>query len=79
MNKQEQIEDLKKYYKRIVKCRICGVIYGSDLENENYICPRCEKKLKRGELRLSKEQQEDPYIIKYLNKIKSKKSRKCKK
>ena len=40
---EEQRQNLKEFYKRIVKCSGCQKIYGTDIpkESETGICPIC--------------------------------------
>jgi len=42
MSKEEEIEDLKKYYKRVCICQKCSKPFGSDtIEENNQFCPNC--------------------------------------
>ena len=56
MEKEEE-NFLKKYFKRIFKCKKCGVEYGSDKKKDNGYCPICgsviwnDKKLKKKEVK----------------------------
>jgi DNA-directed RNA polymerase subunit RPC12/RpoP len=42
MEEKEEIEDLKKYYKRVHICQKCSKPFGSDTIDEyNPFCPNC--------------------------------------
>lgn len=36
-------ENLKKYYKKVLKCKSCRKQYGSDEKKDNGFCPLCER------------------------------------
>lgn len=39
-------DDLLKYYKTVITCKLCKRLYGCDyLEHENMVCPVCSLKL----------------------------------
>jgi len=40
--REETTEDLKIYFKHIHKCHECGIIYGSDYDTDDGLCPKCE-------------------------------------
>lgn len=47
---KELFRDLKQYYKKIKRCKNCGILYGSDREYKGKpLCPNCDKKFKRKE------------------------------
>jgi rubrerythrin len=39
---EQQAKELKGFYKIIMRCKRCGVIYGSDyVDEDNNLCPIC--------------------------------------
>jgi hypothetical protein len=42
---REIFKDLKKYYKRIFRCKKCKRLYGSDFEKVSKICRICSKEI----------------------------------
>jgi hypothetical protein len=49
-------DNLKRYYSRVVNCRVCNLDYGSDIHNkyETGICPICQVKLRSGKKNLNR-------------------------
>lgn len=49
LNKKQKEEalDTSKYFRYPFSCRKCRVIFGSDSRDNNGLCPRCQKKMKK--------------------------------
>ncbi len=47
IDEKENRVNLKKYFKRVFKCKICSKQYGSDKvkKYDNKICPTCSYKI----------------------------------
>jgi rubrerythrin len=44
---KKEAEDILTNYKKAYVCKVCGIIFGSDLKIEDDICPRCNLKVKK--------------------------------
>jgi hypothetical protein len=46
LTEKEEIEDLKKYFRIIRKCKYCSALYGLDKTHERFpfTCPSCYQK-----------------------------------
>lgn len=54
-NEEEERKELKKYFKRVIKCSVCKHIYGSDGKKDNGLCPTCDNKFKQATMKKKKE------------------------
>jgi len=55
-NKERAVaKDLRKYYKRVRRCKKCNVLYGTDyVKKDNFLCHSCDKEFKEEEKRRKK-------------------------
>jgi DNA-directed RNA polymerase subunit RPC12/RpoP len=48
MSIDDEIKDMKKYFKRVVVCESCKKPFGLDTKKWGLFCPTCSRQIKKG-------------------------------